>query len=44
VLPLVGIVGALTLSWVRFREELKAFLAQASEAGAAARRPPADSQ
>jgi hypothetical protein len=44
VLPLVGIVGALTLSWVRFREELKAFLAQATQAGAAARKASTDSQ
>lgn len=44
VLPLVGIVGALTLAWVRFRDELKAFLAQAGQASAAARKPPADSQ
>jgi hypothetical protein len=39
VLPLVGILGGLTLAWVRFREELKVFLAQAGQA--AGTRPPA---
>ena len=33
VLPLVGVIGGLTLAWVRFRDELKAFLAEASAAG-----------
>jgi hypothetical protein len=33
-LPLVGVIGGLTLAWVRFREELKVFLAQAGEAAA----------
>ena len=35
VLPLVGVVGGLTLAWVRFRDELKAFLAEAGQASGA---------
>lgn len=40
-LPLVGVVGGLTLAWVRFRAELQAFLAEASQAGAARGKPSA---
>ncbi len=41
-LPLLGLLGALTLAWVRFREELKAFLAEAGAAGGlSGRKPPA---
>ena len=31
-LPLVGVLGGLTLAWVRFREELQVFLAEAGQA------------
>ncbi len=31
-LPLIGVVGGLTLAWVRFQEELKGFLAEAGKA------------
>jgi len=31
--PLLGLLGGLTLAWVRFREELQAFLAEAGAAG-----------
>ena len=31
--PLLGLLGGLTLAWVRFRDELKAFLAEAGAAG-----------
>lgn len=31
-LPLLGVLGGFTLAWVRFQEELKGFLAQASQA------------
>ncbi len=40
-LPLVGIIGGLTLAWVRFREELKVFLAEAGQASASRGKPPA---
>jgi hypothetical protein len=42
--PLVGVVGALTLAWVRFRQELKEFLAEATRTGAAARKQPGPGQ
>ncbi len=31
--PLLGVLGGLTLAWVRFREELKAFMVEAGVAG-----------
>ncbi|MEO5680677.1 MAG: hypothetical protein ABIS47_13520, partial [Acidimicrobiales bacterium] len=31
-LPLIGVVGGLTLAWVRFREELQGFLSEAGQA------------
>ncbi|MEJ7764811.1 MAG: hypothetical protein WKF86_04900, partial [Acidimicrobiales bacterium] len=31
--PLIGLLGGLTLAWVRFREELRAFMAEAGAAG-----------
>ena len=39
--PLLGVVGGLTLAWVRFRDELKAFLAEAGAAGRAGGAKPA---
>ena len=39
-LPLVGVVGGLTLAWVRFRVEIQAFLAEAGRAGAGGAKPP----
>jgi hypothetical protein len=32
VLPLVGVIGGLTLAWVRFRVEIQEFLAEAGRA------------
>jgi len=42
--PLLGLLGGLTLAWVRFREELKVFLAEAGAAGGlgGAKPPPGD--
>ena len=40
--PLLGLLGGLTLAWVRFREELKAFLAEATAAGRTSRPPAGD--
>jgi hypothetical protein len=40
VLPLVGVIGGLTLAWVRFRVEIQAFLAEAGKAGAGGAKPP----
>jgi hypothetical protein len=45
VLPLVGVVGGLTLAWVRFRVEIQEFLAEAGRAsGAGGAKPPAPSR
>jgi len=41
VLPLVGVIGGLTLAWVRFRVEIQAFLAEAGKAGAGGAKPSA---
>jgi len=42
VLPLVGVIGGLTLAWVRFRVEIQAFLAEAGKASGSGRaKPPA---
>ncbi len=43
-MPLVGVVGGLTLAWVRFREELKEFMAQAGQAAGAGGKPSATGQ